>query len=186
MNNYYLECGCIGHKDCLEAYVINCIKERIINMICPLCKKDILSSNIIYQVLNISRNKEIKEQYQSLLPQKKKKENTIPCPNPKCNYAEYKGIKVYLDPRAEVFLKKNNKKKDILVEYYKLQSRQIDIDKLKEKLNEKKITYRKLAKMTGISYTHLSLIFAHKRNLSVVKLNIILNATGIDVKDITN
>lgn len=63
---------------------------------------------------------------------------------------------------------------------------QIDIDKLKEKLNEKKITYRKLAKMTGISYTHLSLIFAHKRNLSVVKLNIILNATGIDVKDITN
>ena len=40
--------------------------------------------------------------------------------------------------------------------------------------------------MTGISYTHLSLIFAHKRNLSVVKLNIILNATGIDVKDITN
>ena len=90
VNNYYLECGCIGHKECLEAYVINCIKERIINMICPLCKKDILSSNIIYQVLNISRNKEIKEQYQSLLPQKKKKENTIPCPNPKCNYAEYK------------------------------------------------------------------------------------------------
>lgn len=48
------------------------------------------------------------------------------------SYAEYKGIKVYLDPRAEVFLKKNNKKKDILVEYYKLQSRQIDIDKFLE------------------------------------------------------
>jgi hypothetical protein len=31
-------------------------------------------------------------------------------------YVEYRGYKAYLDPRAEVFLKKNNKKKDILEE----------------------------------------------------------------------
>lgn len=35
-------------------------------------------------------------------------------------YAEYRGIKTYIDPRAEVFLKQNNKKEDIFEEYYNL------------------------------------------------------------------
>ena len=37
------------------------------------------------------------------------------------SYYEYRGYKCYLDPRAEVFLKSNNKKEDILLEYYLLQ-----------------------------------------------------------------
>ena len=36
-------------------------------------------------------------------------------------YLEYYGYKTYLDPRAEVFLKSNNKKADILLEYVNLQ-----------------------------------------------------------------
>ena len=36
-------------------------------------------------------------------------------------YLEYRGYKCYLDPRAEVFLKGNNKKEDILLEYTDLQ-----------------------------------------------------------------
>lgn len=36
-------------------------------------------------------------------------------------YVEYRGYKAYIDPRAEIFLKKNNKKEDIFKEYYKLQ-----------------------------------------------------------------
>ena len=38
------------------------------------------------------------------------------------SYLEYRGYKTYLDPRAEVFLKKNNQKYDILLEYYNLES----------------------------------------------------------------
>lgn len=49
------------------------------------------------------------------------------------SYAEFKGLEVYLDPRAEVFLKSNNKKRDILEEYCKLQLGQIDIDKFLKK-----------------------------------------------------
>lgn len=45
------------------------------------------------------------------------------------SFAEYKGFKVYLDPRAEVFLKENNKKKDIIEEYYKLQTGEGNVEK---------------------------------------------------------
>lgn len=38
------------------------------------------------------------------------------------NLAEYNGIPAYLDTRAEVFLKSNNHKEDILKEYYELQT----------------------------------------------------------------
>lgn len=43
-------------------------------------------------------------------------------------YAEYKGFRVYLDPRAEVFLKKNNHQKDIIKEYYQLEHGMLDIE----------------------------------------------------------
>ena len=42
------------------------------------------------------------------------------------SYMEYRGYKCYIDPRAEVFLKSNNKKKDIFSEYYKLINGDID------------------------------------------------------------
>ncbi|UWG98099.1 hypothetical protein LPY66_04660 [Dehalobacter sp. DCM] len=38
------------------------------------------------------------------------------------NLAEYNGIRAYLDTRAEVFIKNNNHKEDILKEYYELQT----------------------------------------------------------------
>ena len=43
-------------------------------------------------------------------------------------YVEYMGIKSYIDPRAEVFLKKNNKQKDIFVEYYNVQKYKLSCD----------------------------------------------------------
>ena len=43
-------------------------------------------------------------------------------------YVEYMGIKSYIDPRAEVFLKKNNKQKDIFVEYYNVQKYKLPCD----------------------------------------------------------
>lgn len=42
-------------------------------------------------------------------------------------YIEYQGFKCYIDPRAEVFLKSNNKKEDIFIEYYRLQNGKINI-----------------------------------------------------------
>lgn len=41
-------------------------------------------------------------------------------------YAEFKGYKVYMDPRAEVFLKKNNHQKDVFDEYIRLQFGSLD------------------------------------------------------------
>lgn len=43
------------------------------------------------------------------------------CPYAVCTYAEYIGIKPYIDARAEFFQKKINKKEDIFKEYYYLQ-----------------------------------------------------------------
>lgn len=48
---------------------------------------------------------------------------------------EYFGFKTYLDARAEVFLKSNNKKKDVIKEYYELQRGYLDIDKFLEEYN---------------------------------------------------
>ena len=36
-------------------------------------------------------------------------------------YVEFRGLKPYIDPRAEVFVKKNNQVKDVMKEYYELE-----------------------------------------------------------------
>ena len=41
-------------------------------------------------------------------------------------YLQFLGYKTYLDPRAEVFLKANNKKSDIFIEYYNLQNNELN------------------------------------------------------------
>ena len=40
-------------------------------------------------------------------------------------YAEFRGLRPYIDPRAEVFLKANNHQKDILQEYYEFETADI-------------------------------------------------------------
>jgi hypothetical protein len=37
-------------------------------------------------------------------------------------YAEFMGFRPYIDPRAEVFVQKNNKTRDIMKEYFLLQT----------------------------------------------------------------
>ena len=48
---------------------------------------------------------------------------------------EFYGFKAYIDPRAEVFLKVNNKKKNVFKEFYELQTGKLDINKFLEKYN---------------------------------------------------
>lgn len=69
------------------------------------------------------------------------------------SYAVYKGIKCSMDPRAEVFLKKNNHKFDIYKEYNDLQSGIIDYNEYLKKynfthllINKKDYLYSKLEK----------------------------------------
>jgi len=50
-------------------------------------------------------------------------------------YLEYRGYKCYLDPRAEVFLKQNNKREDILLEYYDVQKIKINGKEFLDKYN---------------------------------------------------
>lgn len=50
-------------------------------------------------------------------------------------YVEYWGFKPYIDPRAELYLKKNNKQEDIFKEFYELQHNQLDISSFIEKYN---------------------------------------------------
>lgn len=50
-------------------------------------------------------------------------------------YAEFNGLKVYIDPRAEAYLKKNNKKEDIYKEYYMLSYSDLDIESFLKKYN---------------------------------------------------
>ena len=69
------------------------------------------------------------------------------------SYAVYKGIKCSMDPRAEVFLKKNNHKFDIYKEYNDLQSGIINYEDYLKKynfthllINKKDYLYSKLEK----------------------------------------
>ena len=48
-------------------------------------------------------------------------------------YLEYYGYSVYIDTRAEVFLKKNNHKEDIFLEYYDVLIGKMDYDKFIQK-----------------------------------------------------
>ncbi len=54
------------------------------------------------------------------------------------SYAEYRGLKPYIDTRAEVFLKANNKRKDIMKEYYEVSNNLLDYKKF---LNKYKFTH---------------------------------------------
>jgi len=48
-------------------------------------------------------------------------------------YLEYRGYKCYIDPRAELFLKANNKQEDIIKEYYNLQEGNMDYQEFLDK-----------------------------------------------------
>jgi hypothetical protein len=58
-------------------------------------------------------------------------------------YAEYKGLRPYIDPRAEVFIKANNKKEEIFSEYLALISGQSDVKAFIDKYDFDLIYLRK-------------------------------------------
>lgn len=63
--------------------------------------------------------------------------------------------------------------------------KEIDIELLNKELKHKNITLSELSELTNISKSHLSLMLNDKRNMSVKKLNKILEVTNINLKDIS-
>ena len=55
------------------------------------------------------------------------------CAYGECTYAEYMGLKPYMDSRAEVFIKENNQQADILDEMFYLQNHALDYHEFLEK-----------------------------------------------------
>ncbi|MBE6148360.1 MAG: hypothetical protein E7167_02560 [Firmicutes bacterium] len=71
-------------------------------------------------------------------------------------YVEFRGFKPYIDPRAELYLKKNNKKADIFKEFYDLQHNLIDKQNFLDKyqfdillLNNTDILYSEMINLDG-------------------------------------
>lgn len=64
-------------------------------------------------------------------------------------------------------------------------ARKINVDLLVDKIKQSGISLHQLSKQTGISVSHLSMMFNNKRNITVKKLNKILEVTHINIKDIT-
>ncbi len=87
-------------------------------------------------------------------------------------YIEYQGFKCYIDPRAEVFLKSNNKQKDIFVEYYNLRTGVINY---KDFLNTYNFDYLVVAFYENILFTYLeenenyTLIYNENNKLKLYK-----------------
>ena len=65
------------------------------------------------------------------------------------SYCEFRGLKPYIDGRAEIFLKENNKKENILKEYYLLSNNHLDY---KQFVNKYQFTHLILSKKESLYY----------------------------------
>lgn len=63
--------------------------------------------------------------------------------------------------------------------------RKINVNLLVDKIKKSGISLHQLSRETGISVSHLSMMFSNKRNITVKKLNKILEVTHINIKDIS-
>lgn len=63
--------------------------------------------------------------------------------------------------------------------------RKINVNLLVDKIKKSGISLHQLSRETGISASHLSMMFSNKRNITVKKLNKILEVTHINIKDIS-
>ena len=80
----------------------------------------------IYSIKNIEYVNEYEKTFNYLLNNYKKDNIVLYTNYGNGGYAEYRGVKVYIDPRAEVFMKKMNRKYDIIDEYFSLNKDNVD------------------------------------------------------------
>lgn len=87
-----------------------------------------------------------------LLEHNKKQEIVLYADYNNGSYCEFRGLKPYIDGRAEIFLKANNKKENILKEYYLLSNDHLDYKKFVDKYQ---FTHLILSKDESL-YHHIS------------------------------
>ena len=109
------------------------LKKRAKSLFLILCILVLLI--LIYHVNNskVNFSSNIITVVNTMVNQENASDIRLFCIYEECNYAEYLGVKTYSDSRAEIFLKANNKKYDILKELYQLESGKLDIELFLEK-----------------------------------------------------
>ena len=97
-------------------------------------------------------------------------------------YTEFREIKSYLDPRAEVFLKANNGKEDIFNEYYDLCLGRIEFKDLIKKYNfthllvtESELMYLKMDDISNFSLLYEGLLFGDEKFRIYVRNDLLIN-----------
>ena len=110
-----------------ESNVKVLLYEKIIYVIL-IC----LSMFFIVKSVNVSKNDTIKE-FADYLDEHASYDIKLYTDYNKGGYMEYRGYKCYIDPRAEVFLKNNNKKEDIFEEYYDILFGRLDTKEFLDK-----------------------------------------------------
>ena len=83
-----------------------------------------LGYTFYYSIINLKYDNAFKQSADVILNDMKKEDIRLYVGYNNGGYMEYRGIKAYIDPRAEVFLKKNNKKEDIFNEYYEMDKKE--------------------------------------------------------------
>ena len=74
-------------------------------------------------------------------------------------YVEFRGYKPYLDPRGEVFVKKNNKKEDILQEWVDFKDKKITVDNFLDKYEFDYLLVRKNDPLYELNDENYELIY---------------------------
>ena len=93
----------------------------------------ITSAAFIYRVSNVKLTHDADKAMDVLSQYADKKKHNIYSSFNDGGYVEFRGYKPYMDPRAELYLKKNNKKEDLFKEYYDLQHNILDKEEFVDK-----------------------------------------------------
>ena len=118
--------------------VIYCVKDYFPYSSIPKIKKTAYQQGVIISLFGLTLTlfvflpheltNSLKSSVDYLLSHYDKKQVILYTGFSEGGYVEYRGLKTYIDPRAEVFLKQNNHQKDIFQEYYDLQKGQLSPD----------------------------------------------------------
>lgn len=130
----FIICLSYNFKDCYEENLI--IKNKKIDYICYIIIIILFLGLGIYSIRMEKEEKLDLYHIASFLDKEKDiYDKDVYTSYEDGSYLEYRGFKCYIDPRAEVFLKKNNKKEDYMKEYYDLQKGKLNYNTFLNKYN---------------------------------------------------
>ena len=107
--------------------------RQYIPMVVAIIFLGIIPLTLILSSDGIVMNSANQEGIDYLLKKEDPNQVRLYCAYGECSYAEYKGLAVYIDSRAEVFIKENNQQADILDELFYLQNHALNYRNFLEK-----------------------------------------------------